>query len=161
MSDTDDCGNISTDFFGELSVRFGYRGVVAVVWISKRQIENLIFNKNEPWIPDTHGFYAVYSKVNSHFVFVDDKNPLVLHSPELTGYSALSFPSVKPRQILYDLAGDNQSHNRRHKGSRTGNITPLGAFSCCSRRADAMLTAAYCHVLNRSYGLFFGINILL
>ena len=34
MSGTDDCGNISTDFCGELSVRFGCRGVVAVVWMS-------------------------------------------------------------------------------------------------------------------------------
>ena len=34
---------------------------------------------------NTHGFYAVYSKVNSQFVFVNYKNPLVLHSSEFTG----------------------------------------------------------------------------
>lgn len=39
LSYTDDCGNISTHFFGELSVRFRCWGVVAVVWMAKRQID--------------------------------------------------------------------------------------------------------------------------
>lgn len=39
MSGTDDCGNISTDFFGELSVLFRCRYVVAVVWMSWRRVD--------------------------------------------------------------------------------------------------------------------------
>ena len=39
LSYTDDCRNISTDFYGKLRVRFRCRSVVAVVWMSKRQIE--------------------------------------------------------------------------------------------------------------------------
>ena len=87
-------------------------------------------------------------------------NSALFDNFQLTGYSVSLCLSVKLCQIFYDLAGNNQSDNRRHKGSRTGNITPLGAFSCCSGRTDTMLTAAYCHVLNRSYGLFFGIDYL-
>ncbi len=39
MSGTDDCGNISSDFFGELSVLFRCQGVVAVVWMSWRRVD--------------------------------------------------------------------------------------------------------------------------
>ena len=44
MSGTDDCGNISTDFFGELSVLFRCRYVVAVVWMLELMLVSDLFS---------------------------------------------------------------------------------------------------------------------
>ena len=52
-------------------------------------------------------------------------------------------------QIFYDLARNDQADDGRHERGGAGDISALGAFPGGPGRADAMLTAADGHILQR------------
>ena len=60
--------------------------------------------------------------------------------------------------VFDDLACDDESDNRRHKGGAAGDVSSLGAFVLCTRRAYAVRPAGYRHIFKRAGRLFFRIN---
>ena len=65
---------------------------------------------------------------------------------------------VEVRQILDDLARDDQPHNGGHKRGRARDIAPVGTFSGRAGRADAVVAAADGRVLDGADRLFLRID---
>ena len=65
---------------------------------------------------------------------------------------------VEVRQILDDLARDDQPHNGGHKRGRARDIVPVGTFSGRAGRADAVVAATDGRVLDGADRLFLRID---
>ena len=65
---------------------------------------------------------------------------------------------VEVRQILDDLARDDQPHDRGHKRGRARDIAPVGTFSGRAGRADAVVAATDGRVLDGADRLFLRID---
>ena len=65
---------------------------------------------------------------------------------------------VEVRQVLDDLARDDEAHDGGHKRSRARDVAPVGAFSGRAGRADAVVPAADGRVLDGADRLFLRID---
>ena len=65
---------------------------------------------------------------------------------------------VEVRQVLDDLARDDEAHDGGHERSRARDVAPVGAFSGRAGRADAVVPAADGRVLDRADRLFLRID---
>lgn len=102
-----------------------------------------------------YGFisFSGYS-LSSNLVSHRKMNPCFPLQAALNKHSMLPVYVLKlsfypPCQILYDLAGNNQSHHRRNKGVAPRNLPALCTFSCSPRRTDTIGPAANRHIFRR------------
>ena len=75
----------------------------------------------------------------------------------LTKISRISFDLLTCK-IVNDLTRNDQSDHGRNKRGGAGDVPALCAFSDGSGRADAVLSAADGHILQRPYRYFLGID---
>ena len=102
-----------------------------------------------------YGFisFSGYS-LSSNLVSHRKMNPCFPLQAALNKHSMLPVYVLKlsfypPCQILYDLAGNNQTCRGRHKCITSGNLSALCTFPCGSRRTDTIRPATNRHIFRR------------